>query len=307
MSITFSELRHFFDLDTKELNALAKVLLCNRQTPLPIGSIKSNLGHTDAASALVSIVKVLIAMETGKIPPNDNYNKPSQQVPALVEEKFKVVTEPMPWSGGLAAVNSVGLNGVVGHVVLRSHKKEKVNDGLPTDEIPRLLVISGRREEGLKETLIKLESKPVDVECLSLLHDIYSRNVPNYNYRGYTIFGKDNNHREIKHYENLKRPVWFVFSGMGSQWPGMGSKLLQFPIISESIQRSHNILMKKGLDLLNIISSTDKNIYDNILKSFVGIAAIQRFLGRDLETALRFDVQECCASHAGCQCMSTYR
>ncbi|CAG2059643.1 unnamed protein product, partial [Timema podura] len=121
----------------------------------------------------------------------------------------------------------------------------------------------------------QLESKPVDVECLSLLHDIYSRNVPNYNYRGYTIFGKDNNHREIKRYENLKRPVWFVFSGMGSQWPGMGSKLLQFPIISESIQRSHNILMKKGLDLLNIINSTDKYIFDNILKSFVGIAAIQ--------------------------------
>nr|CAD7205556.1 unnamed protein product [Timema douglasi] len=103
---------------TKELNALAKVLLCNRQTPLPIGSIKSNLGHTDAASALVSVVKVLIAMETGRIPPNYNYNKPSQQVPALVEGKYKVVTETMSWSGGLAAVNNVGLSGVVGHIVL---------------------------------------------------------------------------------------------------------------------------------------------------------------------------------------------
>nr|CAD7431569.1 unnamed protein product [Timema monikensis] len=144
------------DLDTKELNALAKVLLCNRQTPLPIGSIKSNLGHTDAASALVSVVKVLIAMETGRIPPNYNYNKPSQQVPALVEDKYKVVTETMPWSGGLAAVNAVGLSGVVGHILLRSHSKEKVNGGLPNDKLPRLLLISGRTEEGLKEILTKI-------------------------------------------------------------------------------------------------------------------------------------------------------
>nr|CAD7434446.1 unnamed protein product [Timema monikensis] len=149
------QLKFFQDIDTKELNALAKVLLCNRQTPLPIGSIKSNLGHTDAASALVSVVKVLIAMETGRIPPNYNYNKPSQQVPALVEDKFKVVTKTMPLSGGLAAVNSVGLGGVVGHILLRSHSKEKVNGGLPTDDLPRLLLLSGRTEEGLKEILTK--------------------------------------------------------------------------------------------------------------------------------------------------------
>ncbi|CAG2058247.1 unnamed protein product [Timema podura] len=79
----------------------------------------------------------------------------------------------------------------------------------------------------------------------------------------------------LTRYEGLKRPVWFIFSGMGSQWPGMGSKLLQFPIISESIQRSHDILKEKGLDLINIINSTDTNIFKNILHSFVGITSIQ--------------------------------
>nr|CAD7414368.1 unnamed protein product [Timema cristinae] len=100
----------------------------------------------------------------------------------------------MPLSGGLAAVNSVGLGGVVGHILLRSHSKEKVNGGLPTDDLPRLLLISGRTEEGLKEILTKLESKPVDVDFLRLLHDIYSKNFTNYNYRGYTILGMGNKH-----------------------------------------------------------------------------------------------------------------
>nr|CAD7452896.1 unnamed protein product [Timema tahoe] len=262
-------------LDATELNAVSKILLHNRQSPLLIGSIKSNVGHTDAAAALVSVVKVLIAMETGRIPPNHNFNKPSQQVPALVEGKLKVVTETMPWSGGLAAVNAVGLTGVVGHILLRSHSKEKVNGGLPTDELPRLLFISGRTEECLEETFSKLESQPVDVECVRLFHDIYSSNIPNYNYRGYTILGTNRQYREIRHYDGLNRPIWFVFSGMGSQWPEMGSNLMKIPIISDSIQRSHSILQNKGLDLLDIITTSKKSIFDNILHSFVGITAIQ--------------------------------
>ncbi|CAG2055271.1 unnamed protein product, partial [Timema podura] len=120
-----------------------------------------------------------------------------------------------------------------------------------------------------------LESQPVDVECVRLFHDIYSSNIPNYNYRGYTILGTNHQYREIRHYDGLNRPIWFVFSGMGSQWPEMGSNLIKIPIISDSIQRSHCILQNKGLDLLDIITTSKKNIFDNILHSFVGITAIQ--------------------------------
>nr|CAD7588270.1 unnamed protein product [Timema genevievae] len=43
-----------------------------------------------------------------------------------------------------------------------------------------------------------LESQPVDVECVRLFHDIYSSNIPNYNYRGYTILGTNRQYREIR-------------------------------------------------------------------------------------------------------------
>nr|CAD7429676.1 unnamed protein product [Timema monikensis] len=261
--------------DAAELNAISNVLLRDKQLPLLIGSIKSNLGHASASAALVSIVKVLISMEAGKIPPNYNFNKPSKKIPALVEGKLKVVTEAEPWPGGLAAVNSVGLTGVYGHILLRSHSKEKVNSGLPEDDLPRLLVISGRTEEGLNDTLNKLESQPVDVECVRLLHDLYSSDIINFSYRGYTLIGGHDTYRDIKHYDGMKRPLWFIFSGMGSQWQEMGSKIIQIPIIFESIQKSHNTLKGKGIDLLHIITTTDKDIFDNILHSMVGITAIQ--------------------------------
>lgn len=62
---------------------------------------------------------------------------------------------------------------------------------------------------------------------------------------------------------------------MGSQWNGMISDLMKFPIIAESIKNSQNILKKEGIDLMNILTNKDKSIFDNILNSFVGIAAIQ--------------------------------
>ena len=62
---------------------------------------------------------------------------------------------------------------------------------------------------------------------------------------------------------------------MGSQWPTMASHLMQLPIFAETIEICHNILLPKGVDLKHIITTDDATIFDNILHSFVGIAAIQ--------------------------------
>lgn len=79
----------------------------------------------------------------------------------------------------------------------------------------------------------------------------------------------------MQYFPGDKRPVWFVFAGMGSQWPTMGSTLLKIPIIAQSIQKCYNVLKEKGVDLIRIITSNDPKTFDNILNSFVGIAAIQ--------------------------------
>ncbi|KAL5276023.1 hypothetical protein ACFFRR_001698 [Megaselia abdita] len=72
-----------------------------------------------------------------------------------------------------------------------------------------------------------------------------------------------------------KRPLVWVFGGMASQWPGMGKCLLKIQTFKETIERCHDILKEKGLDLLNIITTDDPDIFDNILNSFVGIGSIQ--------------------------------
>lgn len=79
----------------------------------------------------------------------------------------------------------------------------------------------------------------------------------------------------IQYYSGELRPVCFVFSGMGSQWTGMGASLMKLPIFNESILKSHNVLKDFGIDLVKIITSSDPNILNNTVHSFVGIAAMQ--------------------------------
>lgn len=62
---------------------------------------------------------------------------------------------------------------------------------------------------------------------------------------------------------------------MGSQWAGMASDLMKIPVFNDAIQKCQQVLLKKGVDLISIITNPDKSVYDNILNSFVGIAAIQ--------------------------------
>jgi len=76
-------------------------------------------------------------------------------------------------------------------------------------------------------------------------------------------------------YPGSKRPVWFIFTGMGSQWPGMGKSLLKLPIFAAAIEKCHRVLEPHGVDLINVITSDNPKIFDNILNCFVGIAACQ--------------------------------
>jgi len=76
--------------DPVELAALDQVFCKGRQTPLLIGSVKSNMGHAEATSGLCSITKVVTAMEHGLIPPNLHFSNPRQDVEGLLTGRFKV-------------------------------------------------------------------------------------------------------------------------------------------------------------------------------------------------------------------------
>ncbi|XP_022181593.1 fatty acid synthase-like [Myzus persicae] len=258
--------------DAQELNAVTEVYCKNRTKPLLIGSVKSNMGDGEPASGLCGVVKTVLSMERQEIPPTLHYNAPNPRVPALKDGRLLVVSESLTWKGRYAAVNAVGIGGHNAHALLKANEKPKRPQ--PEDSIPRLVIGSARTESAINYMLDKIESMPRDPEYYGLLYGVQSQKIPGHNFRGYSILG-EKNAREAVTIGVGKRQVWYVFSGMGSQWTGMGRDLLALPPFRVSIDKTAKTLKNLGLDLYAIFDSNDKTIFDNVLNSFVGIAAIQ--------------------------------
>lgn len=75
--------------------------------------------------------------------------------------------------------------------------------------------------------------------------------------------------------DNVKLPLWYVFSGMGSQWPGMGRDLLQIPVFSAAVEKCDAVLRPLGVNIWDLLTTSEASIFNNILNCFVGIATVQ--------------------------------
>ncbi|XP_072763295.1 fatty acid synthase-like [Anoplolepis gracilipes] len=263
--------------DPVELRAIDEAICAKRNSPLLLGSVKSNIGHPEAVSGHCQIAKVIIAMETGIIAPTIHFKCPRKDVTAIIKGRVKVVTEPTQYKGGYVGINSFGFGGANCHVLLKSNPKMKVNNGVD-DNLPRLVAISGRTEEAVKIILDDIQSRPIDVEYISLLHRIHSSNIKGHPYRGYIIIGSKIFHNAmIKKTCNLntKRPICYIFSGIGSQNLNMGRALMKFPAFTRAIQKCDNVLRPYGIFVTDILINEDKYILDNVINLFVGLTGLQ--------------------------------
>uniref|UniRef100_A0A336MXS7 CSON007968 protein n=1 Tax=Culicoides sonorensis TaxID=179676 RepID=A0A336MXS7_CULSO len=267
--------------DPEECEAIYQAFCKGRKEPLLVGSVKSSIGHTEPVSALCSLVKCVLALETGKISPNINFEEAHPAIMPLREGHLKVVAETTDLPGELVAASSFGFGGANGHILLKRNDRIKVNHGLPNDSLPRLVVWNGRTEESCNVVFDEVVKRPLDAEFIGLLHSCQTHSIQANMYRGFGLFtqqGDGNANcvgREVERSKGARVPLVFVYSGMGSQWTQMGSSLMQLPTFRKTIEECHKVLEKKGLNLIEILTSDDKKTFDNILHSFVGIAAIQ--------------------------------
>ncbi|XP_059470308.1 fatty acid synthase [Neocloeon triangulifer] len=260
--------------DPQEVNSIADVFCKGRNTPLLIGSVKSNMGHSEPASGLCSMAKALIAMETGVIPANLHFKNPNKDIPALNDGRLKVVSENTSFPGGYVAINSFGFGGANAHVILKSNPKPKPSSP-PLLTNPTVVAVSGRTEEAVQEFLKEVDQNQTDPEFIALVNEIHSNNIAGHEFRGYTLIGTEQKMTEVMQWNGEKRPVWFVFSGMGSQWAGMARDLMQIESFQSGIRRCHEAMKPHGLDLIDIVTNGDDNTFENVLNSFVSIAAVQ--------------------------------
>ncbi|GFU18536.1 fatty acid synthase, partial [Nephila pilipes] len=145
--------------DKIEANVLGETFCKNRKKPLLFGTIKSNVGHTEASSAICGIIKSILAFETNIIPPNIKYDTPNINAPYLVEGKLKLVTEPTPLSADYIPVNCLGFGGTLVQTLLKRNpivKKSKSND----PALPRLTLYPATTEEGVNFVFEYIQNNP---------------------------------------------------------------------------------------------------------------------------------------------------
>ncbi|MEV4890365.1 SDR family NAD(P)-dependent oxidoreductase [Nonomuraea sp. NPDC055795] len=83
--------------------------------PVLLGSAKSNLGHLEAAAGVTGLIKTVLALHHGVIPPSIHFTTPNPHIPW---ERLSVVTEPTPWPWPRAGVSSFGFGGTNAHIAL---------------------------------------------------------------------------------------------------------------------------------------------------------------------------------------------
>ncbi|CAG2108029.1 unnamed protein product [Medioppia subpectinata] len=130
----------------------------NRDAPLLVGSVKTNLGHTEPSAGMCSLAKVVLAMEAGRVAASLHLQSPKETIPALMDGSVRPVTVNTALADCAIGVSSFGFGGTNVHILLRPNTGARVvttsADCVANDvPIPRLIVATGRTEQAVDDVL----------------------------------------------------------------------------------------------------------------------------------------------------------
>ncbi|XP_006886190.1 PREDICTED: fatty acid synthase [Elephantulus edwardii] len=259
--------------DPQELNSITRALCSSRQSPLLIGSTKSNMGHPEPASGLAALIKVLLSLEHGVWAPNLHFHTPNPDIPALRDGRLQVVDQPLPVRGGNVGINSFGFGGSNVHIILQPNPVQPPTSAPPT--LPWLLQASGRTPEAVQRLLDQGRAHSQNLAFLSMLNAIATTPTTSMPFRGYAVLGGQDGARDVQQVPVGGRQLWFICSGMGTQWRGMGLSLMRLDSFRESILRSDEAVKPFGLKVSELLLHTDESTFDDIVNAFVSLTAIQ--------------------------------
>ncbi|KAK6974313.1 polyketide synthase [Favolaschia claudopus] len=211
---------------------------------LLVGSVKGNIGHSEISSFLASLTKICGMFATNRIPPQANYNTPN---PAIRWDEYNMRIIPIveefnarsPSGKRIVSINSSGLVGANGHVIVEDPPKKSNASNLTSGNAPVLLVAAGLSPRTATAIVADLTKLTVDIPSeLSPLSNIYGRRARQLTWRTASVLtpGGSCEFPAPRFVPRGAPSVVFVFSGQGPQHIEMGRQLFQvYPAFRESI------------------------------------------------------------------------
>ncbi|KAH8694395.1 putative polyketide synthase [Ilyonectria robusta] len=322
--------------DPIEVSAIAAAFQQHNKSagPLPIGSVKGNIGHTEAAAGLAGLIKSVLMLEKGMIPPQANYKITNPAI-LLDEWNMRIPTRLEEKRLRRISVNSFGYGGTNAHVIvdeatsmlstwlLSSPSLDQRLSPVDCKETQRVFFLSAASEKSL-QTMCKGLSRYLiahrrggneNLLLPRLAHTLGKQSVHPYRMSLVASNIQDllqqlvvSESSSIPKCQNKGEPrIGFVFSGQGAQYAEMGRHLLIYPRFRQSMEQAREHLGRLGCswDLLEELSrSGEASRIDEPAISQPSCTAIQLAL---VDLLAEFGISPCAVvGHSSGEIAATY-
>lgn len=299
--------------DPVECNAIAEVIGKRRpgETPLYLGSIKTNIGHTEGAAGIASLIKVALSLHHRILPPSLHFENPNPDI-HWEEGRLAIPTSPvmLPQQGPVfGGVSSFGLSGTNAHAILEgwerephahahahgsTHGREQAGPGAPNAAPVYFLPLSAHVPKALREQVVQMRTLLSRADCPPLA-DVCFTAAQRRSHLAHRVAvvgsstaelvealtpfldqSTSETARETPRETPACRTV-FVFPGQGGQWVGMGRALMsEEPSFREELEALEpHFVGQEGWSLLEALQDPAGKWSQDITKLQPVLFAVQ--------------------------------
>ncbi len=318
--------------DPIEVQALGMVM---KNRPLDnkcyIGSVKTNIGHLEAAAGIAGIIKTVLLLKNRQIPPHLHFKKINPHI-AIDEMPFSIPTEGVSWEDDpkrhKAGISAFGFGGTNAHMILEEAPKVTVELDEEAKQKKALLIpLSAQNDDALRELVTnylqlvrKNEDKPEGYLYTLAYNAALRRN--HFDHRLALIAGDSSEfvsqlqlfleNKEGRFVSDRRDPAFrpkiaFVYSGQGPQWWAMGRELFENePVFKETVTRISDLL--EPYTNWSLIDELNRNENESQLDQTeiaqpalfaiqVGLTAVWKKLGIEPDSVTGHSIGEIAAAH----------
>ncbi|MBT5875677.1 MAG: type I polyketide synthase, partial [Candidatus Latescibacteria bacterium] len=279
--------------DIAEATAIGTVVSTNRSDDAPcvVGSVKTNIGHLEAAAGVAGVIKTVLCLKHRAISPHLHFESPNPDIPFdKLHLHVPKDLEAWPETDGprLAGVNSFGYGGTNAHALLEAYDAEPgpgpenpilVSDETDTETCfkkPVIIPISARDRDalaGVAGSFARFMTES-DVSLPDLYHSLWARRTQHPHRLAMVASSRDEIQAGLAAFADGEMPpgavvgrcgadvdhrIVFVYTGMGPQWPNMGRELMATePVFREAVEQCDALFsVQAGWSLLDVWMSDD--------------------------------------------------